>query len=111
MAALVYAWWVVSLPPFSAAATTAVVGSGIAAGIAGAARRPATREPRQVRGAGAWAGLAVVAAVWELAAYLQHPRVDHPTVSSLANATLGTSPARAVAFVLWLLAAAALSRR
>ncbi|MDP9442796.1 MAG: hypothetical protein M3P34_11620 [Actinomycetota bacterium] len=85
--------------------------SGVAAGVVGARLRHPERQQRQVPAAGAWAGLAAAAAGWELAAYLQHPRVDHPTLSSLANAALDSSPARAVAFVLWLLAAAELARR
>lgn len=114
LAALAYGWWVVSLPPFSASATAAVVLSGIVAGMLG---RLAGRQtgpagvPRHPREAGAWAALAVVAAAWELAAYLQHPRADHPTLSSLGNAALDSHPARTAAFVLWLLGAAMLGRR
>lgn len=53
----------------------------------------------------------MVAAAWEMAAYLQHPRANHPTLSSLANAALDSYPARTAAFVLWLLGAAMLGRR
>lgn len=113
-AALAYGWWVVSLPPFSASATAAVLLSGVLAGVlgrlAGRCAAPAG-APRQLRGAGAWVALAVAAVAWELAAYLQHPRADHPTLSSLANSALDSAPARTAAFVLWLVGAAALGRR
>lgn len=76
----------------------------------------ATRRSRgpvrdRPEGWGAWAVLAVTGALWQLAAYLQHPRHDHPTVSSLANALLDSHPARAAAFVAWLGGAVYLARR
>lgn len=107
---LAWAWWVVSLPAFSASATVAVVGSGVVAMAAGASLR--RRERPAVPGVvSPWAVVAAAAAAWQLAAYLQHPREDHPTLSSLANAVLDTHGARAAAFVLWLVGAAALARR
>ena len=67
------------------------------------------------RGAGAgvvpWVLLAAAAAVWQLAAYVQHPRDDHPTLSSLANAALESHAARTAAFVVWLVTTVALVRR
>ena len=54
---------------------------------------------------------ALAAAVWQLAAYVQHPRADHPTISSLTNATLDAQVPRTAAFVAWLLAIVALVRR
>lgn len=118
LVALAYAWWAVSLPPFSASATAAVLLAGLAAAARGAARRPPEhRRSRRGEGTvptarlGAWCVLAVATAVWQLAAYVQAPRADHPTLSSLANALLGTHPVRAAAFALWLLGAAELARR
>ena len=58
-----------------------------------------------------WLILAVAACAWELQAYLRQPRYDHPTLSSLANGLLDSHPARAGAFVLWLLATVELARR
>ena len=81
---------------------------GVVAGIL--TRRPARAAP-PVPGWGLWAVLAVTAMLWQLAAYVQHPRADHPTLSSLANALLSSQPARAAAFALWLLAAVHLARR
>jgi hypothetical protein len=58
-----------------------------------------------------WAVLAGALAVWQLAAFVQRPRQEHPTLSSLANALFESHPVRAAAFVLWLAGAAALARR
>jgi hypothetical protein len=105
------AWWVVGLRPFSAAATVAVLVTGVAAMVWGA-RSPRRRRPavdRQSRSG--WLVLASAAAAWELAAFVQHPRDEHPTLSSLTNALLDSRPARAAAFVAWLVGAAALARR
>lgn len=111
-----YAWWAVGRPPFSASATAAVVvpGAAVAALAAltrshagGSARRSEPALPRVAH----WAALAAVAAVWQLAAYVQAPRGDHPTLSSLANAALDSHAARAAAFVAWLAAVMALVRR
>ncbi|HVM01235.1 MAG TPA: hypothetical protein VM263_01090 [Acidimicrobiales bacterium] len=99
------------LAPFSASATAVVLGAGVAAMAWGARLPPRPRPPLSGRGAIAWAALGLAAAAWQLAAYVQHPREDHPTISSLANALLDSRPARAAAFVAWLLAAAGLSRR
>ncbi len=107
---LAHAWWVVSLPAFSAAATLAVVASGLAALAFGAAGRRVERR-EVIGGIGAWGAVVVAAGAWQLAAYLQGPRADHPTLSSLTNALLDTHPARAGAFVLWLVGAATLARR
>ena len=121
---LAFAWWVVSLRPFSGGATAAVLAAGVAAAGVGARRQRLERPDRHgpasaTAGAGAtatapasaWAAFATVTAAWQLAAYLQHPRHDHPTLSSLVNAVLDSHPARAVAFVVWLAGAAALGRR
>jgi hypothetical protein len=126
-AVVAYAWWAVGLAPFSWQATVAVVAAGVAAAVGsawsgrrhrsspagGVTDRPPARDttaPTQAPGLTRWAVLAVVAAAWQLAAYLQHPRDDHPTLSSLTNAALDSQPARAAAFVVWLVAAALLAR-
>lgn len=111
LAVLVYGWWVVSLPPFSGLATGAVLLAGLGGLITGLARR--RPRPRQVptSAAAPWLLLAVAACAWELQAFLRQPRYDHPTFSSLANALLDSHPARAAAFVLWLLTTVELARR
>ena len=58
-----------------------------------------------------WAVLAAAAAAWQVAAYMQHPRHDHPTISSLTNVALDSQAARAAAFVVWLFTTVALVRR
>lgn len=113
-AAIAYGAWAVSLPPFSGVATVAVLAGGGVAMAAGAATRrsPADRPPAVGRrDVAPWAATLAVVALWQLAAYLQEPRHDHPTVSSLANDLLDSTPARAFACALWLLAAWALARR
>jgi hypothetical protein len=114
---IAYAWWAVGLAPFSAQATAAVVLAGVAAMAVGGRDRPRRRSPTDgdvsgdVSGVAPWAVLAAVAGAWQLAAYLQHPRADHPTVSSLANELLDSHPARAAAFLVWIAAARWLARR
>jgi hypothetical protein len=108
-----YAWWAVGLAPFSGRATTAVVLGGAAAMAVGARQRRRARSPsaHDMAGVATWAALAAAAGAWQLAAYLQHPRTDHPTLSSIANAALDSHLARAVAFVVWIAAATGLARR
>jgi hypothetical protein len=112
LAVAAYAWWVTGLRPFSAGATIAVVGAGAAAVLAGRLRLP----PRPAgdgtaRDAAPWAALVAALVAWQLAAWAQEPRDDHPTLSSLTNAALDARPLRAAAVVAWLAAAAWLGRR
>ena len=107
--AVAYAWWTAALRPFT---WTALLAVGVAGG---AAILVGTRRRREAAGApdGAlvWAILLALLAGWELAAYVQHPRADHPTLSSLANEVLDWRPARAVAFLGWLGIGVDLARR
>jgi hypothetical protein len=110
------AWRVVALPPFSGGATVVVVGAGVVAMVAGwwerrRGRAPAAGGGDDGAGVASWVVLALVAGAWQLASYLQHPRTDHPTLSSLTNALLDSHVTRAAAFVLWLVAARGLARR
>jgi hypothetical protein len=111
LVALAYGSWAVSLTPFSGKATAAIVGAGVAAILVGSCWRRQSPRDRRATGAGWWLALATVVAVWQLSAYLQGPRDEHPTLSSLANALLDTQPARTAAFVLWILGAIGLARR
>jgi hypothetical protein len=106
-----YGWWAVGLAPFSLEASLAVVLAGGAAAVIGwRARRP--DGPRaEWRRVAPWLALVATGAAVQLAAYLQHPRDDHPTLSSLTNALLDSHAARAAAFVAWLVAAAGLARQ
>jgi hypothetical protein len=109
--AVAYAWWAVTRPPFSAAATVAVVGAGAAAAVAGSRGRRRPRPHVAGKAALPWAVLVVVTALWQAAAFVQDPRHDHPTLSSLANGLLDSGPARVAAFLAWMGAMAGLSRR
>jgi hypothetical protein len=112
-AACAYGWWAVGLPPFSWEASLAVLAAGAAAAVAGGRRRqrrPAGR-PVDVGRVVPWLALLAAAATLELSSYLQQPRADHPTISSLTNALLDSHPARAAAFAGWLAATVALARR
>jgi hypothetical protein len=103
-------WWIVGLEPFSLAATVAVVLAGVAAAVAGwtAAHR---RRPAGDGSVFGWVVLAAAGGLWQLAAYLQSPRDQHPTLSSLVNALLSSQAARCVAFLMWLAAMFQLARR
>lgn len=92
-------------------ATAAVLLSGVAGTAAGRARRRPEPPSGSTTGVAAWAGLAAVAVAWEVLAFVQHPRADHPTLSALTNATLDSQPARAAACVLWFLGMVELARR
>ena len=111
-AAVAYAWWTAGLRPFTWPALVAVGVAGAAAIVFGSRRRGATasssREPRRAL---PWAVLCALLAGWEVAAYLQHPRADHPTLSALADQVLDWRPARALAFLVWLVVGADLARR
>jgi hypothetical protein len=58
-----------------------------------------------------WAVLAGLTGLWELQAFLQHPRREHPTLSSLTNDLLQSQASRTVALLLWLAAGVWLARR
>lgn len=107
-----FAWWATGLRPFTAPPLVVVPLGGLVAMALGARllppRTPAPVRPRQLA---RWGALVAAVAVWQLATFLQHPREEHPTLSSLANALFESHPARAVAFLLWLAGAAALARR
>jgi hypothetical protein len=108
-AAAAYAWWAAGLRPFTWPALVAVAAAGVAAIVVGTRRRrPGTPRPD---GAVLWVALVALLAAWELAAYVQAPRADHPTLSSLANEVLDWHPLRAVAFLGWVAAGVELARR
>ena len=99
-----YAWWATSLRPFTSVALAATLAGGLVAVAVGAAlSRVPRRGPAEGRaGRPGWLVLLVGFAAWELASFLQHPRSEHPTMSSLANGALSVHPVRALAMVLWL---------
>jgi hypothetical protein len=109
---LAYGWWATGLTPFSAGATVAVVGAGGVAMVVGARLSPRPAPPLPtVRDLLPWAILLAALAGWQLIAYVQEPRSEHPTLSSMGNGLLDTHSARAVAFAAWALIGARLARR
>ena len=111
LAAGAYAWWAVGLAPFSAGATLAVVGAGLGVVVTAGRRRRAAGRDVPLAAAAPWIALVLAAAVVQVSAYVQQPRRDHPTLSSLTNELLDSHPARAAAFLAWLALTAALARR
>ena len=55
--------------------------------------------------------LAALIGTWELQAFVQHPRDEHPTLSSLSNELLTTTTSRAIAMLAWLALGVWLARR
>ena len=72
------------------------------------ARVPRPGWPRRLD---VWAALSAALALWELGAFLQHPRAEHPTLSSLTNTLFQSHVARALGLLMWLGAGTALARR
>ena len=111
-AVLVVGWWVTGLTPFTVGASAAVVGAGLLAMVAGrllAGERSTANAPNP--GLAPWLILGGAAGAWQIAAYLQHPRADHPTLSVLANAMLHPRPVRTIAFAAWMFGAGWLGSR
>ena len=112
LAAGAFVWEATALRPFTLPALVAVVGGGVAAMAGGRLVRPIVTAPLRLPGrAGLWAGLVAALTLWELRAVTQHPRSQHPTISSLANELFDSHASRAVALAAWLLAAAGLGGR
>jgi len=114
LAVAAYAWSTTGLRPFTGPALGAVLAGGIAAIAIGAAlgrHGPTDRPVRARAGTAAWLILLVAAVAWEVAAYFQRPRSEHPTLSSLANGAFGSHPVRALALVAWLVLGVRIVRR
>jgi hypothetical protein len=108
---IAYAWWATGRRPFTTTATLAVVGAGIATMAIGQAGRSQHDARPTLAGATGWLMLLVALAGWELLAYVQEPRTEHPTLSSLMNAALDTHIGRSLVFVAWLVVGYRLARR
>ena len=107
-----YAWLATGLRPFTLPLVAAVLMGGLLAVVLGANLLPA-RVPRPTwpRRLDVWAALSAALALWELGAYLQHPRAEHPTLSSLSTTLFQNHGARALGLLLWLGAGTRLARR
>ena len=106
-----YAWWATGTSAFTTTATLAVVGAGLAAMAVGGVRKLRTESRPAGAGAVRWVVLLLALAAWQLFAYAQQPRSEHPTLSSLTNAALESHTGRALAFTAWLVAASRFARR
>lgn len=115
-----YGWWATGLRPFTVPALAVTLATGavvIAAGARNGLRHGAPAASG-APGSGAsraglavWAALLVALVLWELAAFLQHPRSAHPTLSALANLAFDGHAVRAAAFALWMAAGYGMARR
>ena len=106
------AWWTAGLRPFTWPPLVAVGVAGVVTVLVGTRlRRSSESRSAAVGSVLPWGILCALLAAWELAAYFQQPRADHPTLSSLAEPVLDWRPARALAFLAWIAVGLDLSRR
>ena len=107
-----YAWLATDLRPFTLPLVAAVLMGGLVAVALGANLLP-VRVPRHScpRRLGVWAVLGATLALWELGSFLQEPRAEHPTLSSLTNMLFQSHAARALGLLMWLGAGTKLARR
>lgn len=108
-AAVAYAIVIGSFIRYSWPATAGIISLGTIVVLIGwhgpvRARPDGGRLP--VAGTLAWAGVLVAGCLWELAALLEQPSLTtdsfaHPTISTLTDPLLATSPGRAVVLLAW----------
>ncbi len=108
-----YAWVATGLRPFTLPSLVATLGGGLLAVMVGARLPPRSAPAGHAVTTGGWGWLALAAAVGllELQSFLQHPRSQHPTLSSLTNTLLESHVSRTVALVAWLAGGVWLARR
>ena len=108
--ALVYSLTIGSFTRMSWPATAGVIGLGAGAVIIGWGGPTRRREiPSRFTKVGilAWGSLSLAACLWELAALLGQPNFEqssytHPTISTLTDPLLSTSPGRTIALLAWI---------
>jgi hypothetical protein len=106
--ALVYAWIGSGLRAFTHPETVAVSIPLAIAGIAILRSRRRLDTERKAgetvtrRGTVVWVTLIALLLLWELISYRLSPRVDHPTMSSIADAIMSYRPGRFAVFAAWL---------
>jgi hypothetical protein len=107
-----YSWWATAFQPFTGPALAATLAGGLlAVAIGTRLRRTAPPWPGAPSGVAVWGGLLLALGAWELASFLHHPRLEHPTLSSMANELFRSHPARAVGETVWLALGAWLAQR
>jgi hypothetical protein len=105
-----YAGVVGSFIRYSWPATAGIVGLGtvvVVIGWQGPRRDHPARGSLPVAGTLAWVAVLVTGCLWELGALLEQPSLttdsySHPTISTLTDPVLATSPGRAVVLLAWL---------
>jgi hypothetical protein len=104
--ALIYSWIASGLRAFTHPEAVAVSIPLAIAGIALIRSQPRARAADRVKGRGTWVWVTLLALLlaWELISYRLSPRVDHPTMSSIADAAMSTHPGRFAMFAAWLAA-------
>lgn len=106
--ALVYSWIASGFRAFSHAEAVAVSIPLIVAGVALLRSRHRLDEAAETgaavtrSGTWVWVTLLVAALGWELISFRLSPRIDHPTLSSIADAIMRTHPGRFAMFAAWL---------
>jgi len=96
-----YSWIASGLRPFTHPEAVAVAIPLVLAGIALLRMHAADGEITR-RGTWVWGTLAAALVTWELVSYRLAPRVDHPTLSSIADSAMSTHPGRFLMFAAWL---------
>jgi hypothetical protein len=106
--------------PMTTLAAVAVLVPAVVVLVAACTRRPfpnpESTGPRVRRATLAWGGFVVLAAVWELTAWLQQPAYnvpssDHPTISLLLDPVTESGAPRLVVWCCWLYVGYRLVRR
>jgi len=105
-----YAGVVGSFSRYSWPVTACIIGLGtvvVVIGWHGPLRDRSAGGRLPVAGTLAWVAVLVVGCLWELGALLQQPSLTtdsyaHPTISTLTDPVLATSPGRAVVLLAWL---------
>ena len=104
-----YAWWATNLRPFTLPSLVAVLAAGALAAVLGGTLLPRDVPPLRLPRPEVWIALLAAVGLWELVAFAQHPRSEHPTLSSLTNTVFESHPARALGLLLWLALGAGLA--
>jgi hypothetical protein len=108
--ALAYSWIASGLRPFTHPEAVAVAVPLVVAGIAVLRVRVDDGDANH-RGTWVWGALFAALVAWEFVSYRLSPRVDHPTLSSIADWAMSTHPGRFAMFAAWLAVGSWLFRR